>query len=157
MSKPLMATIALFAGGLLMCSPAVAGECPAAQVKADATKPGPAEPKDVTDNVISSIDLQRWMTNLTGYKLRMRRLVVQPGGIVPWHSHAERPANILIVSGEITEYRSNCAVPIMHKAGDAVPEFGTEVSHWWKNEGREPVVIISADLFNNKMKGDAPM
>ena len=30
-------------------------------------------------------------------------LVVQPGGIVPWHSHADRPALIYVVSGEIVE------------------------------------------------------
>ena len=56
--------------------------------------------------------------------LRMRKLVVQPGGIVPWHEHAARPANILVVEGSITEYRSNCKVPIEHKAGDVVAEFG---------------------------------
>ena len=33
-----------------------------------------------------------------GRLLRMRKLVVQPGGIVPWHSHAERPANIRTIA-----------------------------------------------------------
>ena len=56
--------------------------------------------------------------------LRLRKLVVQPGGVVPWHEHAARPANILVAEGSITEYRSTCKVPIEHKAGDVTAEFG---------------------------------
>ena len=48
----------------------------------------------------------------------MRRLAIKPGGVVPWHSHDDRPALIYVVVGEITEYASNCAVPIVHKAGE---------------------------------------
>ena len=33
--------------------------------------------------------------------MRIRKLTIEPGGIVPWHSHADRPALILIVEGEI--------------------------------------------------------
>ena len=40
---------------------------------------------------------------------------------MPWHSHDNRPAMIYIVYGEIVEYASNCAVPIVHKAGDVAP------------------------------------
>jgi quercetin dioxygenase-like cupin family protein len=53
---------------------------------------------------------------------------------------------IYIVSGEIIEYASNCAVPIVHKAGDVAPEkAGT--SHWWQNHGKVPSRLISVDLF----------
>jgi quercetin dioxygenase-like cupin family protein len=75
----------------------------------------------------------------------MRRLEIEPGGIVPWHSHAERPAIIYVVSGTIEEYSSDCAVPIVHKAGDVSAE-AKDISHWWKNTGTETVVLISADL-----------
>ena len=37
--------------------------------------------------------------------MRVRQLEIQPGGIVPWHSHADRPALIYVVSGEIVEIR----------------------------------------------------
>ena len=76
------------------------------------------KPKDVTDNVLATIDLGQEKIALAGRQLRLRKLVVQPGGVVPWHSHDDRPAMIYIVSGEITEYASNCAVPIVHKAGE---------------------------------------
>ena len=82
---------------------------------------------------------------IDGRVFRMRRLEIVPGGIVPWHSHAERPAIIYIISGTIEEYASNCAVPIVHKAGDVRTET-KDISHWWKNTGDETVVLISADL-----------
>jgi hypothetical protein len=72
--------------------------------------------KGVTDTVISAIDLSQEPANIAGRTLRLRELVVQPGGVVPWHSHGDRPAIIYIVEGSITEYASNCAVPILHKA-----------------------------------------
>jgi quercetin dioxygenase-like cupin family protein len=95
------------------------------------------------------IDLSK--ESSTGIKdraFRLRKLEVKPGGIVPWHSHGDRPAIIYIVSGEITEYASNCAVPILHKAGDVAVE--THVtSHWWKNTGAADVVLLSADLLRD--------
>ena len=50
------------------------------------------------------------------------------------------------VSGEITEYASTCAVPIVHRAGEVATETHA-TSHWWKNLGKETVVLLSADLF----------
>jgi quercetin dioxygenase-like cupin family protein len=116
---------------------------------------GATMPKDVTDNVIASIDLGQGYS-IDGKLLRTRRLVVQPGGVVPWHSHAERPANIYIVDGAITEYRSTCSVPIEHKAGDVTAEQGN-LSHWWKNNGTKPAVLISSDIVPVPMKNEGGM
>ena len=99
-----------------------AGECPADKMSADATKPIATPAKGVTDTVLSAIDLSQEPARIEGRTLRLRKLVVQPGGIVPWHSHADRPAIIYIVQGTITEYASNCAVPIVHKAGEVARE-----------------------------------
>lgn len=132
-----VAAIALGAG------PAFAGECPADQVRANALTEAPTAPNRVTDDVIASIDLDAY--NIAGRDFRLRRLVVEPGGVVPLHSHSERPANIYVVSGEVTEYRSTCAVPVTHRAGDVVAEQG-ETSHWWHNNSRHRAVLISADI-----------
>lgn len=128
----------------------IAGECPPGKTGVDVTKPGATAPKDVTDTVIASIDLGT-QYKIDGRLLRMRKLVVQPGGIVPWHSHGERPANIYIVSGAITEYRSTCAVPIEHAAGEVTAEQGN-VSHWWKNNTKATTVLISSDIVPAPMK-----
>ena len=127
---------------------AFAGECPADKRVADGQgqKPGPNAPVGVTDVVRASTDLSLEPARIAGRQFRLRQLDVQPGGIVPWHSHNERPAMIYIVSGEVVEYASSCAVPIVHKAGDVAPE-KNGTSHWWKNTGSTPAVLISVDLF----------
>mgnify|MGYP000574269251 CR=1 FL=1 len=135
---------------------AFAGECPADQVAENGMQPGEMMPKDVTDEVITSIDLSSKGDAWKNSAFRMRKLVVQPGGVVPWHSHEARPANILVVSGSITEYRSTCKVPIEHKAGDVTAEFGM-LSHWWKNNGSKPAVLYSADILTQDMPANESM
>src|SRR6476646_9315070 len=127
---------------------AFAGECPADKRVADGQgqKMVNHGPKDVTDVVRASTDLAREPVALQGRLFRLRELNVGPGGIVPWHSHNERPAMIYIVSGEVVEYASNCAVPITHRAGDIAPE-KNGTSHWWQNTGKVPSKLISVDLF----------
>ena len=141
----LIAGVAL--GASLMASAAFAGECPADQKKPDAREPVDMKPVGVTDTVIAMIDVDQEQ-GIKDRKFRMRKLTIEPGGIVPWHSHGERPAIIYIIEGEIDEYASNCAVPIVHKAGDVVAET-KGVSHWWKNLGDKTVVLLSADLLKD--------
>lgn len=108
----------------------------------------PTMPKGVTDTVIGSVDLGKEI-NVAGRQLRTRRLVVQPGGIVPVHSHKDRPALIVVVSGSITEHRSDRAEPVEHRAGDISRE-ADAISHYWINHGSEPAVLLSSDVFNGK-------
>ena len=127
-------------------TPAFAGQCSAAGANALAN--APTMPKDVTDTVIGAVDLGSEI-NVDGRQLRTRRLVVQPGGIVPLHSHKDRPALIVTVSGSITEYRSDCSSPIVHQAGDISRE-ADGISHYWINHGNEPAVLLSSDVFHGK-------
>jgi quercetin dioxygenase-like cupin family protein len=110
----------------------------------------------VVDVVRSSTDLSKEAPMLKDRLFRLRTLDIAPGGIVPWHSHNERPAQIYIVKGEIVEYASNCAVPILHKAGDVAPE-KNGTSHWWQNNTREPVLLISVDILHDKTGADKKM
>jgi quercetin dioxygenase-like cupin family protein len=90
-------------------------------------------------------DLEKQPANIRDRELRFRKLTIEPGGIVPWHSHDDRPALIYVQQGEIVEYASNCADPIVHKAGEIRPEVaGT--SHWWKNLGKETVILYVGDV-----------
>ncbi len=148
-SRKILLTATAVAATMIATS-AVAGECPAGKVGVDVTKPGPMMPSGVTDNVLSSIPLADTAVAVGDRTFRLRRLVIEPGGIVPWHSHGDRPAIIYIVSGSVTEYRSTCAVPIVHNAGDSTPEM-RNASHWWKNTGSEPAVVLSADLLHDPM------
>src|SRR5215207_11720816 len=106
----------------LLSAPAQAGQCPADKVSPGARTTGEMKPKDVTDTVLGQVELAQEKVSLADRRLRLRKLVVQPGGIVPWHSHEDRPAIIYIVSGIIQEYASNCSVPIEHKTGEVSVE-----------------------------------
>ena len=150
--KLLAAAVAVSAIIVGFTGTASAGECPADKVMAGATQPGATEPLKVSDTVIASIDLKDYAS--PGRQLRMRRLEIQKGGVVPWHEHNTRPANIYVVSGTVTEYRSNCAVPIVHKPGDVIAEHG-DIAHWWKNTGKTKAVLLSADIL--PPQGDAGM
>ena len=134
------------AGALLLgTATAQAGECPAGKVTTDGQKPGAKAHKDVTEKLLGQIDLSKEKVAVAGHHLRMRRLDIMPGGEVAWHSHAERPALIYVVSGTITEYASTCAVPIVHSTGELSIEQGG-LSHWWKNTSDKPVTLISSDI-----------
>lgn len=142
-------TAALLTAAFAFGNPAFAGECPAGKIGVNATPPGPSEPKGVTDTVLATTDLSQEMVALSDRQFRLRRLEIQPGGIVPWHSHADRPAMIYVVAGEVTEYASSCAVPILHKAGEVAPERHV-TSHWWQNNGKETAVLISVDILHDQ-------
>ena len=128
---------------------AQAGECPAGKHMADARKPVDHAVQGVTDTTLGAIDLGKEQAKITGRELRFRKMVIQPGGVVPWHSHDDRPALIYVAEGEIVEYASNCADPIVHKAGDIRPEtHGT--SHWWQNLGNRTVILFVGDVLHDK-------
>ncbi|MDT0618603.1 cupin domain-containing protein [Salinisphaera sp. P385] len=110
----------------------------------------PAEPVDEQDTTLSVIELAdvrlpEDSAPLEQRQLRFRRVDVGPGGIVPFHSHENRPAILFIIEGEIIEYNSRHENPVVHKAGSVVAEYN-DVSHWWKNESESVVVIYAADL-----------
>jgi quercetin dioxygenase-like cupin family protein len=142
-TKIATAAIAVAAAGGL-ASPAIASQC--ATPGTNALANAPMMPKGVTDTVIGSIDLAPEI-NVDGRQLRTRRLVVQPGGIVPLHSHKDRPALIYTLSGSITEYSTTCSSPIEHKAGDISRE-ADGLSHYWVNHGKVPAVLLSSDVFH---------
>src|SRR3954471_3759462 len=143
-----MTAAAFLAGFTALASTAAsANGCPANQMGENALMNAPTKPAGVTDTVLEQIDLSEEMVKLNDHHLRIRRLEIQPGGIVPLHDHGDRPALIYIVSGEITEYASDCKTGIVHKAGDTSRD--ADLKHWWKNTGKKKVVLISADILHD--------
>jgi quercetin dioxygenase-like cupin family protein len=148
--------VVALAGGFV-AAPALANTCPA-----DKVLDPPRKVENITDaskltaEVVQTVDPTGWR-GMKGLMLRTRMLTILPGGFVPTHSHADRPAIIFIVSGEIVEHSSKCAEPIVHKAGDSVAEFGAGLEHWWQNVGSEPCVLTSSDLVPIEMMNDRMM
>ena len=135
----------VFTGSIVMASSATAGECPADKMKPNVRAMVDTKPVGLSDVTLGSIDLGKQPAHIEGRELRFRKLTIEPGGIVPWHSHDDRPALIFVQQGEIVEYASNCEVPNAHKAGEIRPEmYGT--SHWWKNLGKETVILYVGDV-----------
>jgi len=144
-----------FALGLAAASAAQAGECPAGKVGANALAGAPSAPVGITDTELAAIDLANENVKLTQRRLRMRHMTIAPGGIVPLHDHADRPALIMVNAGQIYENSSKCSVPILHKAGDIAREsLGTR--HWWKNDTASPVELTIADIVNDKKPETMP-
>ena len=138
-----------FVASLALAGLAHAGECPAGKSAANALADAPSAPVGVTDTELASVELAKENVKLDQRRLRLRHMTIAPGGVVPLHSHEDRPALIMVNSGEIFEHSSKCAVPILHKAGEVAREFmGTR--HWWKNSGTQPVDLTIGDIVNDK-------
>lgn len=141
----IVAAAAVFA----LAGVAQAGECPADKLAANSLPGAATAPVGVVDTELASIDLSRENVKLDQRRLRLRHMTIAAGGIVPFHSHEDRPALIMVTSGEIYEYSSKCSVPILHKAGEVAREaLGT--MHWWKNTGSVPVNLTIADIVNDR-------
>ena len=156
-NKPSRLAMTAIAAGVMtvFATAAFAGECPVDKRVADGQgqKMVTHGAKGVIDKVRNAIDLSKEAPALQGRLFRLRQLDIEPGGIVPWHSHNERPAQIYVVKGTIVEFASNCAVPILHNSGDISPE-GRGTSHWWQNQTKEPVVLISVDILDDRANQD---
>jgi quercetin dioxygenase-like cupin family protein len=77
--------------------------------------------------------------------VRMRRLVIEPGGVIAWHAHTGAQGMAMIVSGEATEIRNSCMDMIAYRAGDvALEDAGT--AHGWRNDGAAPAVVLVAHV-----------
>ena len=86
------AVVSAIAISLAAASAALAGECPADKIKPNVRQMVDYKPVGVTDVTLGAIDLGKQPARIEGRELRFRKLTIEPGGIVPWHSHDDRPA-----------------------------------------------------------------
>lgn len=105
----------------------------------------PTEAKGMAVGKPITIDLSQELDSLEGRQLRLRVVTLEPGGIAPLHSHQGRPAVAYVVQGTLTEYRDGDWVH-EHPAGDTLRE-DKSVTHWARNNGSEPTVVVAVDVF----------
>ena len=141
--KRLCIRSAMFAGLACSAGSAMAAECPEDQRAADVLTTGPAETTGQESAVLlGHVLLGQGIENRA---LRLRRVTLAPGAQVAWHEHKDRSLMFILESGAMTEYRSDCRIPVRHQAGSVVREaIGTK--HWWRNEGEVPAVMVLADV-----------
>ena len=97
-SRQGLALALIIAGSLATNSGAVAGECPAGKMQPDVRPMVDHKPVGVTDVTLGAINLEKQPANIRDRELRFRKLTIEPGGIVPWHSpvsytHLTMPTN----------------------------------------------------------------
>jgi len=112
---------------------------------------GPSKPRAVSNKPVANAPLiEEGLDQIAGYNLRTRSWVIggENAGVVPIHSHADRPAIVYVLEGEIYEYRNDADERIKHSAGGLSLEEGA-VTHWWINEGPQDVRLIAFDVFNS--------
>jgi quercetin dioxygenase-like cupin family protein len=150
-TRTVQATLATGLVVTLSAATAIAGpadpikECPVDQRLTKARELVAPPDEGAIREVLSSANLTGWR-GVDGLALRIRRITVRPGGFVPLHYHNDRPSVDYIVTGELVEHNSFCAVPIVHHAGDSASRFGDFLGHWWKNETDRDVVLVSSDV-----------
>ncbi len=105
----------------------------------------PTEKVGVTPKSLESIELDPDFDVSQGRSLRMREATILPGGSLPMHSHANRPAVAYILQGELTVYIEGEPTPINYRAGDYYRIYKS--SHAMRNLGSVPVVFIEVDLY----------
>lgn len=156
LNRPLGGSL-LVACLVFAAAPAHADKCPPEHRKAD-VRPAPSDKiwdgarlatEGIVDETITAVEIDKPPFNIDGRVLRTRTLTIEPGTVVPWHSHDDRPASMYVVKGELTEYASNCAVPVTDKAGDYVAE-GPGLAHWWQNNSDETTVLVATDLLRKE-------
>ena len=112
-------------------------ECPAGRTQADARSEGFGATSGVQSADVALTPLAHDPTRA----LRLRRLTVQPGGVIAWHDHTAIQGFAVLVSGEMVELRNTCLDPLTYRAGDIARE-DVDTAHSWRNEGETPAVIL---------------
>jgi quercetin dioxygenase-like cupin family protein len=102
----------------------------------------PTENKGLDAKVVSTVDLA---PDMPGYQLRLRNVVLEPGGVIGIHSHKDRPAVGYILEGTFTELREGGYVR-EYKPGEGLTE-SRDVTHGGENRGTSKVIIVGVDII----------
>jgi quercetin dioxygenase-like cupin family protein len=118
-------------------------ECPAGRVQANARSEGFGPTTGV-----KSVDVAlRPLAHDPARALRLRRIVVQPGGVIAWHDHTQVQGVAVLVAGEMIELRNTCLDPITYRAGDVALE-DEDTAHAWRNESSEPAIVLVSHVVS---------
>ncbi|MTI16337.1 cupin domain-containing protein [Rhodobacteraceae bacterium RKSG542] len=147
--RPLItfSTLTLFA--VILPLTASAAPCPPEQVGTNELTNAPTEGKDVRTEEIEATDLGNAPLFLEGRELRLRNIIIEPGGYVPVHGHTNRPALARVTQGELVEHTDQCLVPLTHKNGEVIIE-SAEVVHWVENKGDTTAILTVSDIVDRR-------
>jgi len=116
---------------------------------ANSQEAAPKDNKGFKATVVQAVDLGPEIDGMQGRQLRMRMLTIDPGGYIGIHSHKDRPSVAYILRGTDTVTLEDGTVKVF-QPGDTISA-NKDTTHWHRNDGKEPVVLIAVDVFHNAM------
>ncbi len=128
----------LVAFGLVFCL---------AQQVANSQQAAPKDNKGFKATVQQAVELGPEIEGMKDRQLRMRLLTIEPGGYIGIHSHKDRPAVVYFLKGVDTVI-SEDGTSRVFRPGDT-SYASKDTTHWHRNDGNEPVVLIAVDVFHN--------
>lgn len=97
-----------------------------------------------SEQLLRSLDLTTELESTRGRPLRMRKLTLQPGGVLALHNHVDRPAITYLLQGQMT-YHQDGKPDVVANPGDGFAE-GRATTHWAESTGSVPAVWIAVDI-----------
>lgn len=112
-----------------------------------ASATAPTEHKGLMVEALGAIAPQSMQTTigLTGHKLQLRAITIEPGGQIAKHSHETRPGLVKVIGGEWTEGRENGEKTYSATQSGAIIEDENTV-HWFFNRSDKPATAIVCDI-----------
>ncbi len=104
----------------------------------------PTQTVGQSEELLRTIDLSNELDSTKGRPLRMRKITVQPGGVLGLHNHVDRPAVTYLLQGQMT-YHQEGKPDLVANPGDGFAE-GRATTHWAENTGKVPAVWIAVDI-----------
>lgn len=104
----------------------------------------PTQTVGQSEELLRTIDLSNEIDSAKGRPLRMRKITVQPGGVLGLHNHVDRPAVTYLLQGQMT-YHQDGKPDLVANAGDGFAE-GRATTHWAESTGKVPAVWIAVDI-----------
>jgi quercetin dioxygenase-like cupin family protein len=117
------------------------------QPVANSRQAAPMDNKGFKATVKQVVDLGPEIEGMQNRQLRMRLLTIEPGGYIGLHSHKDRPAVVYFLQGIDTVTFEDGTVKVF-RPGDT-SSANKDTTHWHRNDGKEPVVLIAVDVFHN--------
>jgi quercetin dioxygenase-like cupin family protein len=97
-----------------------------------------------SEELLRSIDLTNELDSSKGRPLRMRKVTLQPGGVLGLHNHVDRPAVTYMLQGQMT-YHQDGKPDLVANPGEGFAE-GRATTHWAQSTGKVPAVWIAVDI-----------
>ena len=107
----------------------------------------PKDNKGLKSTVQQSVDLGSEIEGMNDRQLRMRTLRIEPGGHIGLHSHKDRPSVVYFLQGTDTVIGEDGTAKVFRSGDSSYANRNT--THWHRNDGKEPVVIIAVDIVHN--------